>query len=75
LAITKSKAEQFQILIDRILSAIEYSEKFGDETLGLRLLKEDETAWEKTELIDLKNAKHRRTLSGLLSDDNGKLLL
>lgn len=75
LAITRSKASQFQVLIDRILSAIEYSEKFGDETLGLRLLKEDNTAWEKTELIDLKEANHRRTLSGLLSDDNGKLLL
>ena len=75
LAISKSKAEQFQILIDRLLSAIEYSEKFGDETLGLRLLKEDQTPWKPTELIDLKNANHRRTLSGLLSDENGKLLL
>ena len=75
LAITRSKAAQFQVLIDRILSAIEYSDKFGDETLGLRLLKEDNTAWEKTELIDLKEANHRRTLSGLLSDENGKLLL
>ena len=75
LAITRSKAAQFQVLIDRILSAIEYSEKFGDETLGLRLLKEDNTSWEKTELIDLKEANHRRTLSGLLSDENGKLLL
>ncbi len=75
LAITRSKAAQFQVLIDRILSAIEYSDRFGDETLGLRLLKEDNTAWEKTELIDLKEANHRRTLSGLLSDENGKLLL
>lgn len=76
LAITRSKASQFQVLIDRILSAIEYSEKFGDETLGLRLLKDDNTAWEKTELIDLSpNSPHRRTLSGLLSDENGKLLL
>jgi hypothetical protein len=38
-------------------------------------LKEDKTAWGQDELIDLTDSKHKRTLSGLLSDQNGKLLL
>lgn len=76
LAITPSKANQFQILIDRILSALEESDRFGDETLGLRLRNEDGTAWEKTELIDLSpKSKHRRTLSGLLATDHEQMLL
>lgn len=76
LAITPQKAKQFKVLINRLLSAIEYSEEFGQQSLGLRLLKDDETSWEPDELIDLSpNSPHRRTLSGLLSDQNGKLLL
>lgn len=75
LAITPQKAKQFEVLINRLLSAIEYNEQFGQQSLGLRLLKEDKTAWGQDELIDLTDSKHKRTLSGLLSDQNGKLLL
>ena len=78
LAITPEKTKQFLGLINRILSAIEYSEHFGAETLGLRLLKEDGTPWNKNEAIDIQGPdgpKHRRTLSGLLSDDNGTIIL
>ena len=75
LAITPAKAKQFQILIDRVLSSIEASDKFGAETLGVQLLKDDGTVWDKSELIDLTNAKHRRTLSGLLSLSSKTLVL
>lgn len=75
LAITSAKAKQFFGLIDRILSAIEYSDRFGAETLGLRLMNESGNPWGKDESIDLKDAKHKRTLSGLLSDQDGSILL
>lgn len=78
LAITPEKAKQFLGLINRILSAIEYNENFGSETLGLRLLKDNGEPWGKDEAIDIQGpdgAKHRRTLSGLLSDDNGTIIL
>ena len=75
LAISPAKASQFQKLLDRILSSIEYSDRFGAETLGLRLMKETGEPWGKDESIDLKDAKHRRTLSGLLSDQSGKIIL
>lgn len=75
-AITPEKAIQFEKLINRILSAIEYTEEFGHDSLGLRLLKEDKSKWDVEELIDLSpNSEHRRVLSNLLSDDNGKLKL
>jgi hypothetical protein len=51
-----------------VLSAIEYSDRFGNDSLGLRLKHEDGSGWDKEELIDLQDAKHRRTLSGLISD-------
>lgn len=74
--ITLNKAKQFEFLIDRILSALEYSDKFGNDSLGLRLLHDDGSAWDKTEFIDLApNSPHRRTLSKLLSDQNGTLIL
>jgi hypothetical protein len=67
-AITINKAQQFQFLIDKILSGIVYSDGFGDSSLGLRLLHEDGTGWKPHEFIDfVKDAEHRRTLSGLLS--------
>lgn len=75
LAITPAKAKQFEILIDRVLSAIEYSDRFGDDSLGLRLKHEDGSGWDKDELIDLQDAKHRRTLSGLLSDQDKSIVL
>ena len=75
LAITPDKAKQFEFLIDRILSALEYSDKFGADSLGLRLLHDDGSEWDKTEFIDLQDAKHKRTLSGLLSNQNGAIVL
>lgn len=75
LAITPQKAKQFKFLINRIMSALEHSDQFGKQTLGLRLLREDKTQWEADEFIDLENAGHRRTLSKLLSDQQGKLVL
>lgn len=75
LAITPAKAKQFEILIDRVLSAIEYSDRFGDDSLGLRLKHEDGSGWDKDEFIDLQDAKHRRTLSGLLSDQDKSIVL
>lgn len=75
LAITPTKAKQFEFLIDRVLSAIEYSDRFGDDSLGLRLKHEDGSGWDKDELIDLQDAKHRRTLSGLLSDQDKSIVL
>ena len=75
LAITPAKAKQFEFLIDRVLSAIEYSDRFGDDSLGLRLKHEDGSGWDKDEFIDLQDAKHRRTLSGLLSDQDKSIIL
>lgn len=75
LAITPAKAKQFEFLIDRVLSAIEYSDRFGDDSLGLRLKHEDDSGWDKDEFIDLQDAKHRRTLSGLLSDQDKSIIL
>ena len=75
-AISPAKARQFYKLLDRIMSAIEYTDEFGRDSLGLRLLKEDKTPWDKTEFIDLSpNSSHRRTVAGLLSEDNGKIVL
>ena len=75
LAITPEKAKQFKVLLNRILSALEYSDQFGKQTLGLRLLREDKSQWSPNEFIDLQDAKHLRTLSGLLSDQKGGLVL
>lgn len=75
LAITRSKAEQFAVLVDRIMSAIEYSDTLGAETLGVRLLKQDKTPWKPDELIDLNKDEHKRTLSGLLQSQFKKLVL
>lgn len=75
LAITPDKAKQFEFLIDRVLSALEYSDAFGADSLGLRLLHDDGSQWDKTEFIDLQDAKHKRTLSGLLSNQNGAIVL
>ena len=74
--ISPAKSKQFEVLINRILSSIEPNEKFPNSTLGLKLIKPDGSDWGKDELIDLKDATHRRALSGLLkSDENGKMIL
>jgi hypothetical protein len=76
LAITPDKAEQFEFLIDRILSALEYSNKFGHTSLGLRLLHDDGSNWNKDEFIDLNpKSPHRRTLSKLLSLQDRAIVL
>lgn len=75
LAITPDKAKQFEFLIDKVLSALEYSDKFDANSLGLRLLHDDGSEWDKTEFIDFQDAKHKRTLSKLLSNQNGAIVL
>jgi hypothetical protein len=76
LAITPDKAKQFEFLIDRVLSGIEYSDKFGDESLGLRLLHDDGSSWDKDEFIDLSpGSEHRRTLSKLMSYQDKAIVL
>ena len=76
LAITPAKAKQFESLVNRVLSTVEYNSKWDAMTLGAKLMRPDnKTPWGKDELIDLEDATHRRTLSGLLSDQNGKFIL
>ena len=76
LAITPEKAKQFEFLVGKVLSSIEYRDAFTEFTIGARLLKPDgKTPWNPDELIDLEDATHRRTLSGLLSDVNEKFIL
>ena len=76
LAITPEKAKQFEFLVGKVLSTIEYRDAFTEFTIGARLLKPDgKTPWNPDELIDLEDATHRRTLSGLISDVNEKFIL
>lgn len=76
LAITPEKAKQFEFLVGKVLSSIEYRDAFTEFTIGARLLKPDgKTPWKPDELIDLEDATHRRTLSGLISDINEKFIL
>lgn len=75
LAITPQKASQFLYLTTRIVGALEKSDKWGAFTLGSELLKGDKTSWKIDELINIDNAKHVRTLSGLLSREGETLLL
>ena len=58
------------------MSAIEPNELAPDSTLGLKLIKPDGSDWKKGDLIDLQDANHRRSLSGLLkSNEHGKMVL
>lgn len=76
LAITPEKARQFTALVEKILSSIEDRDLYSEFTIGAKLLKPDKkTPWDAEELIDLTEAAHRRTLSGLISDVNDKFVL
>lgn len=67
IAIDPDKANQFDNLISNIMKSV-FSE--DRDSLGVRLLKEDNTGWNPDELIDLENTNHKRSLSGLLSFNN-----
>lgn len=73
LAITYKKAKQFAVLLDRFLSSIEYSDKVGQTSLGVRLLNSDENPFDVRDIIDPGSPKHQRTLSGLLESQLGEL--
>ena len=75
LAISVQKARQFTILMDTLMSAIEPNPDAPHTTLGVQLLDEDGKPWEKDQLIDLTQPKHRRSLSGLLKLDGEKLVI
>lgn len=68
IVITPEKAIQFQKLSNRILEAILPS-KFDIPSLNLQLLKADGSEWDQDEYIDIKEAKHQRTLSGLFKKE------
>lgn len=77
IVITLDKAKQFYQLSNRILGAICPSPYV--DTLGLQLLhpgaqnpdgtREPDTPWGENEFIDINNAEHQRTLSGLFTSD------
>ena len=76
LAITPEKVKQFKALVAKVLSSIEDRDLYSEFTIGAKLLKPDKkTPWNADELIDLSEAEHRRTLSGLISDVNDKFVL
>jgi hypothetical protein len=56
-SISKNKAETFQKLLDDILSALTVN--VTRPSLGLGFKHEDGTDWQKNELIDLKDARHK----------------
>lgn len=76
LSINEDKAKTFYDILNKVLNAIVPTSSSINGSLGTRLLKEDGSAWKEDELIDLKQAKHRRSLSGLLhfSEENGLYL-
>lgn len=77
IVITPEKAKLFYQLSNRILGAICPSSYV--DTLGLQLLhpgaqkpdgtREPDTPWDADEFIDINNAEHQRTLSGLFTSD------
>lgn len=75
LAITPKKSEQFLHLVSRIFSSIEDPDEWGMFSLGVKLLKEDKSTWKPDELINLTEANHVRTLSGLLTRDQQSLII
>lgn len=68
IVITPQKALQFYKILDRIMSAILPS-KWDIPSLNVQLKKTDGSDWESDEYIDIKEAKHQRTLSGLFKQD------
>lgn len=70
LVINQQKLEQFRVLIDGVMKGITFDNELS---LQVKLLKEDNTEWSPKELIDLTNAKHKRSLSQLLKLDDGQI--
>lgn len=78
IVITPEKAVQFSKLSERLVAGICPNTQYL-ETLGLQLMhpgkvnakgeQEPPTPWGEDEYIDLKDANHQRTLSGLLTTD------
>lgn len=68
IVITPQKALQFYKILDKIMTAIVPS-KWGIPSLNVQLKKTDGSEWENDEYIDIKDAKHQRTLSGLFKQD------
>lgn len=73
LSINQAKATTFYSILDKILETIVPTTSSVRNSIGTQLLKQDKTPWGKHELIDLEQAEHRRSLSGILhfSDENG----
>lgn len=73
LSLNQAKATTFYNMLDKILETIVPTTSSFKNTIGTQLLKQDKTPWGKHELIDLAQADHRRSLSGILhfSDENG----
>ena len=73
LSINQAKATTFYSMLDKILETIVPTTSSIRNSIGTQLLKQDKTPWGKHELIDLEQAEHRRSLSGILhfSDENG----
>lgn len=68
IVITPKKAQQFNKLVNRVIQTIVPS-NVGLPTLNLELKKSDNSKWENNEYIDINEAKHQRTLSGLFKQD------
>lgn len=68
IVITPQKALQFYTILDKIMTAIVPS-KWGIPSLNVQLKKTDGSEWKNDEYIDIKDAKHQRTLSGLFKQD------
>ena len=68
IVITPQKALQFYKILDKIMTAIVPS-KWGIPSLNVQLKKIDGSEWKNDEYIDIKDAKHQRTLSGLFKQD------
>lgn len=68
IVITPQKALQFYTILDKIMTAIVPS-KWGIPSLNVQLKKTDGSEWKNDEYIDVKDAKHQRTLSGLFKQD------
>jgi hypothetical protein len=55
------------------MSGLTSNDQEFSSTLNLSLLKMDKSTWNENELIDLENTNHKRTLSGLLSEESEKI--
>lgn len=76
IVITPELANKYLYFYNQILSALGINSVKSSLTLGLQFLKEDgKTPWKEDELIDLKQASHRRSLSNIVKLDKNKQLV